>query len=263
MHATLFAGALLGLASGLQLTPAGAKSTIPFIPANQGWTTVPFAGTGESTLYGTNFGDCTGSISLGIPTCTGFQLQVAYQNGTAIGETPVLPPVPPCTTNFSNPLTPPGPADWIVYSFPILEPGAVVLNITTLNGDAGTYLGLKFDADPTCVNTTCTGGSSQFVYIPTAIAFGEADEACEIRGYTLAGLTNANFLDATSTVFACAGAFSSAWIHDWYGNTYEGAALSVNTGAAPTGGAITVPTPATTLGTLCVRAAMGQYVYYL
>lgn len=261
--ASLIASDIAMLAITFAAFVATVTASIPYVPAEQGWSTVPFAGTGESTLYGTNFGDCEGTVSVGIPVCTGFQLQISFQNGTAIGTTPVLTPSAPCPSNFADPHTPPTPTEWIAYSFPVLAKGATVLNFQTLNGEAGTYLGLAFNASSTCLSATCTGGSSQFVYVPTDMTFGNAEAACSIRGLQLASMSNANFLDGTSTLFNCGGAYSQAWVHDWYGNSYEGTPLTLDAGAAPLGGAITVPAAATQTAAMCQRLVAGQYVYYL
>ena len=242
---------------------AVASADIPFVFANAGWRDLPFAGTGNTTQYGTNLGACNGTISIGIPTCTGMRLNITLDNGTHIGTTPILPIVPPCTTNFTNSSTPPTETDWVSYSFDI-PMGVLVFNIITLNGTEGTYLGVRTDENPACLAATCTGTSGEFIYIPQHVVFGQAENECIIRGLDLAAITITNFLDATSTLFNCAGAHKHAWVASWNGDDYRDVGIAMYSGAATPGGSINVPyTGDDHVAVLCQPAAPGGPVYYL
>ena len=237
--------------------------TTPFIAANGVFQNVPFSGVGNDTLYGTNFGPCTGSLTIGIPPCTGFWLNIYDDDNNLIGTTPTPVSAPECPYNVTDPTDLPSYVDYVNTTFIINESGPQVFEFNTLNGTAGTYLALKFDTAPGCNLNTCTNGSSQFVVLNGQTTFANAASACASFGYTLASMTNANFLEATSVLFNCVGAGSSGWINDWYGNTYNGVPLTLDCGWQTPGGAITVPASLDALySPICIVNNL-QSLYYL
>lgn len=238
-----------------------AAADIGYIPVNQGWTAVGFAGVGETTQYGTNFGLCNGTVTIGIPDCTGFQLDVTLSNGTVIGSTPALGSIT-CPGVF-NSTNPPVPANWTATEFTVPYSGAEVFNFTTVTGEAGTYLGLRFDQDPLCAFPLCTAGSVNFMYVPGNYTFAQAADACEAQSMVLANINIGNFLEATQVLYTCGGAGSQAFVASWNGDSYQGVPLTLDSSwTSPVGGAITVPAVDGERGAMCERVLLGQQVFY-
>lgn len=87
----------------------------------------------------------------------------------------------------------------------------------------------------------CCRGRKGFHVIKKPMSFEKAEHACRAMGMRLADITIHNFNAATEVALDCSGRFSSSWIRSWNGDKYQGACLTLDTGVAAPGGAITTP----------------------
>lgn len=87
----------------------------------------------------------------------------------------------------------------------------------------------------------CCRGRKGFHVIKKPMSFEKAEHACRAMGMRLAEIDIHNFNVATEIALDCSGRFSSSWIRSWNGDKYPGACLTLDTGVAAPGGAITTP----------------------
>ena len=84
-------------------------------------------------------------------------------------------------------------------------------------------------------------GVGEFVLLKSYVPFSQAACACKSIDMQLADIAPENFNDATNALFRCGGAFGSAWIHSYHGNTHGGLCLALSTGPSAPGGTVGYP----------------------
>jgi len=153
-----------------------------------------------------------------------------FDGATLLGQTTI---VPFTGVNVGDDVTTCAAApDWSKGSFQLGAGAHSISSVTVVTPGSDNGAFLRVDLNPGC---SFDGGL--FEVFPTTYTGTQAKTACP-TGYHLADLNSANWNDATTQAFLCAGANQQVWIRSWNTDTY-GTCIVLDTGSSAPGGAVT------------------------
>lgn len=225
-------------ADAAPLMPAPPQLPNPFVHLNVsgGWTKFKF-GAANTSVY-SHFlihNEHPAVLKITDYYCSGDRFMV-FDNGRFIGNTSHA-LFDNCTTTTCDPDHAYYHEEWSHFTYALhAGPHNITLRVIDSPYHEG-YAAIRVDPN----YMKCCLSLHGLTLIDTRVPYSSAEHACRAHGMELADVDVYNFNDATKVVFGCGGAFSSAYIKSYWGNSYHHSCLALYTGSAAPGGAISTP----------------------